>query len=260
MKTFMKFILSLLVGITLIVVGVSMGGLNELSHIFPDLHHIHFNFDDQLKNQSITCSSLIQSFDIDIHNAHIQFKEYDGHHIQIDAQNVNDSFTMNESKGEIVIKQSQIINLSSHNMPTITIHVPHHYQAQLIDVDAGIGYVKMSDIKAHTLDVDQGAGVFELNNAYVNELIVDTGLSVSNIRNLNCVNKMDIDVGMSVMNIKMINNLDNYDRKVDVGFGSVKINHEKYAGFSSNHHQNNYNNKCIEVNCGFSAVDIKGGF
>ena len=259
MKTFIKFILSFLIGIILILAGISMGGLNEFNKLFPDFH-IDLNHQHKIENHSMSYPSSIHSLDFDVHNAHIQFKEYDGHHIKVEARNVSEDFTMHENDRVIVVKQSQIMNISHNNMADIMIYVPYHHQFKLIDVDAGIGYVKLSNAKAHTLDIDQGAGKFELNNAYVNDFIVDTGLSVSDIKNLNCANYMDIDVGMSVMNIEMINNLDNYDKKVDVGFGSVKINHKKHAGFSSNHHHNSYNNKCIEINCGFSAVDIKGGY
>lgn len=259
MKTFIKFILSFLVGIILIVAGISMGGLNEFNKLFPDFH-IDLNHHHKVENHSMTYPLSIHSLDFDIHNAHIQFKEYDGHHIKVEVKNVSEDFTMHENDRAIVVKQSQIMNISRNNMADIMIYVPHHYQFEHIDIDAGIGYVKMSDVKSDILDIDQGAGKFELDNAHVNEFIVDTGLSVSDIKNLNCANNMDIDVGMSVMNIEMINNLDYYDKKIDVGFGSVKINDEKYAGFSSNHHQNNYNNKCIEINCGFSAVEIKGGY
>ncbi len=258
MKVFLKFVLSLVVGIILIIAGLSMGGLGEFNKIFPDLH-IDLNLKDKIENQSMTCSTSVHSLEFDINNAYIQFQEYDGDNIKVEAKNVFEGFTISKNDGQIVINQQQIMSISNNNIADIIIYVPYQYQFQLIDIDTGIGYVKMNDVKAQTLDIDQGAGRFELNNGHVNELIVDTGLSVSTLKNLNCVNRMDIDVGMSVMNIEMINNLDNYDRKVDVGFGSVKINDEKYAGFSSNHHQNNYNNNCIEINCGFSAVDIKGG-
>lgn len=259
MKTLLKFVLSFVVGIILITAGISMGGLEEFNKIFPDFH-IDLNLEGKVENQTMTYSTSVHSLDFNIHNASIQFKEYDGDDIKVEAKNIFKSFTINENDWKIVIHQPQTLGISHNNTADITIYVPYQYQFQSIDVDAGVGYVKMNDVKAHTLDIDQGAGRFELNNCYVNNLIVDTGLSVSSLSHLNCVNTMDIDVGMSVVNIDMINNLNNYDRNVDVGFGSVKINDEEYAGFSSNHHQNNYNNKCIKVNCGFSAVDIKGGY
>ena len=67
----------------------------------------------------MTYSTSVHSLDFNIHNASIQFKEYDGDDIKVEAKNIFKSFTINENDWKIVIHQPQTLGISHNNTADI---------------------------------------------------------------------------------------------------------------------------------------------
>ena len=268
MKTLLKFVISFAIGCALIVVGLTLGGFEIAKDLWTNLNLEPFVLDldifsTQKQNDlEMICSSSIDHLEIELNNAVIEVKEHSDENIKIEARNIYKGFEVYQSNNyTLKIYQKQMIHFGNKKTADIVIYVPVGYVFDDVKLTDGIGSVKVNGLSCKTLSVDGGVGALDMKDVVADDMSVNLGLSGSTISNLEC-NHLDIDVGFGALSVDMVGNIDDYDQRVDVGMGSVHLNHHKYAGFSSNHHSNHHENsynKSIEVDCGFGAVEIRGG-
>lgn len=259
MKTFYKVIISLLLGISLICIGISMGGLSQVSSL-SYISHIDFRWKaKQIEDQEVTLQDIRQ-LKIDVSSAQINFHENDSlNTIQIKATQILEGFKITYHDDQVKIKQPKYWWYRNGSNPVyIDIYVPKGYTFDTVKIDAGIGQSKLSGLNAKEIKVDVGAGQMTLHQISCDILDIDTGMGETTGDHITCRREADIDVGMGSSYLSLQGKEIDYDYNVDVGIGNVIIGQQEFSGIAD--HKSYQGELCkplIKVSCGMGSVEIK---
>lgn len=166
--------------------------------------------------------------------------------ITVKCKNVYEAFKCSvNSKGILTIDNSGSKHgfLSFHRKRSgkITIYIPEKYKIGVLNLDCGVGNIKIQDISMNKLIIDGGVG-----NTKLTSCLIETGdfdMGVGNIRLNDCIlYDAEIDGGVGNMNININGDINDYSFAVDGGIGTVRINGEKPGVYSDN--KGHYKIKC----------------
>lgn len=257
MKTVYKVIISFCVGIALIAIGVSMGGLSQM-RFTNILGHFDWRWNAQEINDiDYQSDSLINEFDINIHNGTIQFIESDTDKVVVKANHVYDGFEVYQTGNTVVIEQDHYWNwFKSYESSEIEVYVPRGQIIQKTKINVNAGQLKLYDLKTNKAEFNVGAGNLKMDNVICQEMKLDVGMGNANGDHILIQDTVNVNVGMGNADIDLVGNEEEYNYKMKIGLGSVKIGNEKSFGLGNEKSYRGSTDKMIDVNCGMGAVKI----
>ena len=247
-----KGIIVFLIGILLIIVGVSIGGMNQLNFHFIARPHLEEDIHYQIPAHQ-------EDWDLkmEVSYINVEVKERDIPYIEINATNVYRGLDIQYDHHEISIEQPHY--LRTHNHPTkVLIYVPTGFQFDQVEIESSLGQTNISGIHAKTMDVDNLLGQTNMRKCIVDSINVDNLLGQTNLSQLTSQDVLSVDSMLGNINVQLDHSIDDFERYIDVFFGSYRVNDYHYSGFSSEE-TNNHNNHKLEIDCGFSSINIQEG-
>lgn len=249
-----KIGISILVGLCLILGGIALGGLSDVTD-FHILNNIKWNA--VKKNDIDFESGLVQKMDIELNHGAVFFHEVDGlQGIEIHATNVYSGFEIKEKGNLIIIKQPYYKWWENIQAVQIDVYVPTNYSFEEIDIDMSAGSTQFNNLKAYQIDIDTAAGELSVNGMTCDELNVDASLGKTSFINCSVEHLIDIDLGMGDIYMLLNGQIDDYNYNVDVGMGNVVVGDYQFSGITDQTHYN-YGTKMIDVDCGMGNVTIE---
>ncbi|MGN1183300.1 MAG: DUF4097 family beta strand repeat-containing protein [Faecalibacillus sp.] len=255
MKTRYKVLTSLLIGVCLIGIGISMGGLNQLS--FYSLKGIDIRMDaSSIDDVEMYCERVDE---IDIKGSHVAINVYEDetiNNIYIKATHLYDGFELKKEVNSIEIEQPQYWWKKYNNYQAqVNIYVPKDYVFDEIECDVGIGESSLNGIQAKTIKLDVGLGKMNLNSITCKKLEIDTGLGQTVGNQIHCQKQLKVSAGMGAVDLAVVDLTRGYDYKVDVGLGNVIIDQKEFSGITDQKSIGS-SSFLIDVDCGMGKVSI----
>lgn len=256
MKTIYKVLISFSIGICLIFVGISMGGLDDIYHV-SWLRNIHWH--PRLINDiDFQCDRTVRDLELDVHYADVKFYTRDDlDSIQVNVKNVYNGFEIYQDGDELVINQPYYWWFSDYEITQIDIYVPEHSMFEKTDIVMSLGRVAIQNLCTVDLDIESSTGQLECHDFECQNINLDAGLGQTLFYNLTAHKSVDIDLGMGDVYMLLNGYEKEYNYTVDVGMGQVRIGEQKFSGIidSSSHKKRGYRE--IDIDCGFGNVEIE---
>lgn len=210
----------------------------------------------------------ISNMDIDFSFANLTIKQGNEFNIESNYKNISSGRKGNT----LYIKENSHFNFSKKDKNAeVIITIPEEVILNNIEIETGIGKIKIDGLNTYDLSCNFGTGNSEISNLNViNYAEFDGGageilITSSSISNLD----MDMGVGKVVMEAKLIGNneinagvgevkltllgsTNDYKIKVDKGVGSVKIDNQEIS--DDTYYGNGIN--AIEIDGGVGSIDI----
>lgn len=238
---------------------------------------------------------IVKEFDsvrdirIEMKAGELNIKEGTGDKIYVEVVNAREDFEVNlSSNGSLVIKDKKeffrFINFDGSRKTVVTVSLPKDFVAERMNVEAGAGGIKISDVRANRLSIDLGAGNTNIKNIrvdkldmnagagniygtnlYAEDVDIDGGVGNITLEEVEFYNtdvdsgvgnveiagllygKNEFDGGVGETRLRIANSSDAYRVRVEKGLGSIRINGEKYSNV-------NWNNTTAE-----NSIFAKGG-
>lgn len=172
--------------------------------ILAEMKVISINDTPAVLNIDIETSDIIitsgETFSIETSNKYIECKE----------------------KGNVVYlnepKQSWFTN---NEQAKLIIHVPSKMVLEKLEIEGGIGEIKLDSLTINDLNLDLGAGKVSINNLTVLDNTVIEGGASEVTLNASSLNNLDLDMGIGAFSLttKVLGN-----SKIDHGIGSLNLN------------------------------------
>lgn len=251
MKTFVKLIVGIVIGILLIVSGIAMNGLEHLS--IPLLSRLEV-YSYAIDDIQYTQSKEIKNIKLEINNAKVTFIKTNQEHIEIQAKNVYNKFKIYEEGNQVIIKQPHY--LGRNKKANIEITVPNDFTFNQLKLDVGAGKVSVNELNAENITLETGAGALKVGQINAHQLNVKTGMGNTELKHILC-NQLKIDLGMGNVEATLQDKIEEYGYNVGVGLGNVNLGENKFSGIAQD--KTNYSTKerKIDIVCGMGNVDIK---
>lgn len=258
MKTY-SMIGSFIIGVILIVVGISLGGLQQMPFI-GDVSFIRnpLKQPDMIYRVDSALVSQICDLSIDTSHLNVTVVEKDIRHIEVNAENVYEGLEIYQKGNELIIKQPKYINY--HDEPTyIEIDIPQNFEFQNAQISGGMGQSHFFDLKAHDIEIDNYVGDLLFKNITADTVKVGAAMGQTTVDDLVFSQDLEVNVGMGNAQITVIHDIENYSFDVNVGLGEAQINQYNYSGVTHTKIHGNRSGGTIKVNVGMGNVDIQGG-
>ncbi|MEG0366744.1 MAG: DUF4097 family beta strand repeat-containing protein [Coprobacillus sp.] len=257
MKTTYKVIISFCVGVALIAIGVSLGGLSQVQggHIFG---HFDWRWDaERINDVNFEGDKKTSEFDISIHNGTVKFIETDDDTVRVKAYNVYDGFEVYESGNTLVIDQAHYWKwFRDYDSSEIQIFVPRDLNIEVAKFNASAGSLKVYDLRSDYAKFDVGAGNLSVDGVKCQEMKLDVGMGNANADNVTFTDELKINVGMGNADVELNGREVEYNYKMKVGLGTIKVGDEKTSGIGNDKSYRGLTDKLIDVNCGMGTVKV----
>lgn len=166
-----------------------------------------------------------------------------GEKLEVNAQNVNSSFTSKVTNGKLKIKEGKKQPFQ-YNKGTIYVNIPQNANLDKMDISTGAGKVEISNLIVRELEIDQGAGLLFIENSNSQKTDIKGGAgeikilqSILEDLDLECgVGKVSLDgeilgvskieSGIGEINLDL-GEQENYSIYVEKGLGSIKVDGEE---------------------------------
>ncbi|MEG0277138.1 MAG: DUF4097 family beta strand repeat-containing protein [Coprobacillus sp.] len=256
MKTTYKVLISFCIGVTLIAIGVSMGGLSQMRLDF--FNHFDWRWDaERINDVDYQTTNSIYEFDIDIHSGTVKFIESDNDRVEVKANTVYDGFEVYQTGNTLVINQAHYWKwFRSYDRSQIEIYVPKDMTIQKAKLNANAGSLKVYDLKSDSVEFNVGAGNLSIENVKCQDMKLDVGMGNANADNVLIQDTIKISVGMGNTDVELIGNEDDFNYKAKVGLGSVKIGDEKITSLGNEKSNHGTTDRMIDINCGMGRVKV----
>lgn len=240
MKTRYKVLISFLLGICLILIGISMGGTIHF-HNFSWIENIDIRSSEKRLGNRIGEFEGIEKLELDcFSNINMNIYEEDNHHnntIKVVVGNPHECFEMKQSGHTLELEMDHNpLKKHSHDILSIDIYVPKGYIFNEVDIDLSVGKSTLSHIKTYALKIDNGAGKVDFNDLY-------------------CLNELNIDNAAGKVDVSM-QKIIGLDYDVNIVGGQVMIDGKQYLGMG-NYQSYQGHNTLIDIDCTAGSVDIR---
>lgn len=259
MKTIYKVLMTFIVGICLIFVGISIGGLNEISDISL-IQDLNLSFHSKnIKDQQESYPLDITTLKIKTSVAKITISEHHQQSIDVSVQNIYDGFEIEKEGNTLYIKQPHYwLSDQTNDQAIINITVPEGYQFDYAEIINNIGKTECNELSAKEVYIENSLGKLTIDSINSSNISVDNSLGKISLSHLICNEILDLDCGMGSIDTKLIGKHHDFSYNIDVGMGSVQINNEDYSDYLESHHsQHHSSQKTINVDCGMGSVNIE---
>lgn len=180
----------------------------------------------------------VKSITLDNSIANVNIVSTTDSEITVECKNVYETFKCSvNSKGVLTIDNSGskhgFLSFRRKRSGKITIYIPEKFEINVLNLDCGVGNIKIQDISMKKLIIDGGVGNTKLTSCVIENGDFDMG--VGNIRLNDCIlYDAEIDGGVGNMDININGDINDYSFDVDGGIGTVRINGEKPGVYSDN--------------------------
>lgn len=262
MKTAYKILISFLIGVCLIVIGVAIGGVEQMNiSQFSFLKDFQLVWSADRKDDiQLKAASSIEDIEMNTSMADIEFYEEDHlDYVIVNASHIYSGFEVKQDKKKLIINQPHYWTTNdSQKRAKIKITVPKGMQFEEMNIKANAGMTIIKNVNAKDVCVENAAGKLTMNNIVCQNMEIDASMSQTDLSQVTCQNHLDIDLGMGDINILFNTHKQAYTYSVDVGMGSVQIGDEKFSGFveKDSHHGSSHDHH-IDVDCGMGSVKIE---
>lgn len=259
MKTIYKVLISFGIGICLIIAGLSIGGLGELSEVGL-FGHLNFKWKShEIDDRDFTASHDIDNLEVNVHNGTVQFHT-DSHieNIRITANCLYSGFDIYQKSDKIVIDQPHYWWFTQkYERAQIDIYIPEHTSLKTVKLNMSAGVLNVNDLKAETVKIDAAAGRVKASRLECQELKVDTAMGQTSLQEVTVHKKANIDVGAGSASIHLTGHEDDYDTSVSVGLGHVKVGNMSYSGIADRDSHRNDGQIKLDIDCGLGNVKVE---
>lgn len=149
-----------------------------------------------------------------------------------------------ETKLRIIDKRPKHIK-TIEDTPIVTIYVPNELVYEMVNINFGVGKLKIEEIETKEFNLNLGAGESTLEKLYSDKTTIDTGagdLKVNNSRlsdlnldigvgeiklNSYISGNSNINCGVGNLNLELPDYLESYTIKVEKGLGIITYNNKK---------------------------------
>lgn len=246
------------IGMCLIAVGVSQGGLNQVGAFgFLDNFQLKWGY-DAIDNIHFESNGYIERLNIEVSKANVQIHEsHDSQNIQIIAENIYSGFDVYQKNDKIVIDQPHYWGVNQPVNAKIDIYIPSDMILDKIDIDMSAGNAKIENIKAKKIDIDAAAGVLSVNHIECHDFKLDASMGNTTIKYLDA-QKIDINSGMGNVKMLLKGHENDYNYNINVGLGRVNIGDENFSGIiKKGVFDSDESVKKLDIDCGLGNVDIE---
>lgn len=246
-----------LLAIVLFICGTMINGFSELEALY-NKGDLAVNV-PWLKGSDKTMEfEGIKNLDIQAEAGTIEFSEYDGSTIKVEAKNISQKTTIVQEDKTLVIEDSSRLGylIGRSNLKTkIKIYVPYDYEFVKVELEVDAGQMQATNLKAQNLEIDVDAGKFtadHLISAYskveVDAGEIKIGLLDSENSEFNC------DAGN--IEVTMSGNESDYSYEADVAVGDITIGSYRCDGLSDEHNHHGGPRKIV-ADCDVGSIKIK---
>ena len=257
MKSLLKALISLIVGIGLICLGVSLGGLESLSS-YEGIKNLDIRFEAKSIDDQEVYFDDIQELEIEASSVQVRVYEDETlDKIYLKASHLYEGFVLQHKNQTLEIEQPQYWwKKYSDFVAKIDIYVPKGYIFHDVKIETGFGKSSLYGLNSYNIEVDSGFGKLDLNQISCQSLKLETGLGQTTGHRILCQNKLAIDTGVGSVSLDVLTQDNHFDYKVDVGLGNVTLGQKSFSGITD---QTSYNGNqlLIDVDCGMGNVEIK---
>lgn len=128
--------------------------------------------------------------------------------------------------------------------------------ANNLEVNIGAGEGKFNNIKAINGKFNVGAGDGEINNATFTECELKVGIGDIDL-NGSISGVTDVDCGVGNVELKLTNLYADFNYAIKVGAGEVELGREKYSGVSNVVNLDNGSDNFMNIKCGLGDVSVE---
>lgn len=204
-------------------------------------------------NQVFEMNKGISNIQIESSVGDIQFYETTGNEIRIDAKSVSENYSCElDDKGTIIIRnkntKSFVFSWFRRNS-TIKIYIPKELELKSVNLDLGVGDVKIQELAAKELIIDSGIGEIQLKDSKIMNLEADFG--IGDFKTEDCqMGNIQVENGIGDIRLNLIGDINDYEIEVDKGLGDSKINDENIKYYKEGE-------PIYEISCDSGIGDIK---
>ena len=247
MKTMTKFLISFFVGLSLVLAGVLMGGLDTIKSFDPS-SFVLSNTDN--KEYTYSFEDVYGGIQLDITNAQVNFYKHGDNDVKVKISQTNDDTSVSMSNDYVVIDQEYDL---FNNQTIIEIGIPNGHRFDEIHIDSSI-YCEINNIKMDHIDIKHEFGKLILNNIETDELLLESQLSQVELNQVKCEDNLSIDVIGSQI---LLTTLQEYNYDLNTVLSNIELYNQIYNGnvneFVDHNARHQFNIKTI-----LSEVIMKG--
>lgn len=182
----------------------------------------------------------------------IRIYETDGDEIRIEAKKVSERFTC-ELGGNNTIEirnkntRTFIFNLFRHS-PSINIYIPKDVKLDVVNMESGVGDLRIEDLKASELNVEIGVGDVRLTGCEILSSEYDLGIGDIRMED-SSMGDIETENGIGDIRLELKGDIDDYEIEIDNGIGDNEINGKSRKNFEAERPK-------YEINCDTGIGDI----
>ncbi|MCI8669642.1 MAG: DUF4097 domain-containing protein [Lachnospiraceae bacterium] len=234
----------------LLAVGIVVGILQGILFL---IGIIGGNYGKTIDSSQSFEAKQVRNIQIESSVGDIRIFETDGDKILIEGKKVSERFTCElGDEGTIVIRNKNtgtfIFNLFRHS-PSIYIYIPKNVKLDVVEMELGVGDLRMEQLKAAELNVDNGVGDIRLTDCEI--LSSEYDLGIGDIRMENCkMGDIKAENGIGDVRLELEGDIDNYEIEIDNGIGDNEINGENRKNYETEKAK-------YEISCDSGIGDVK---
>ena len=183
----------------------------------------------------------------------IRVFETDGDEILIEAKKVTERFTCELGENntiEIRNKNTRtfIFNLFRHS-PSIYIYIPKDVKLDVVNMELGVGDLRMEHLTASELNVDNGEGDIRLTGCEIFSTEFDLGIGDIRMEDFR-MGDIEAESGIGDIRLELNGDIDDYEIEIDNGIGDNEINGKSRKNYEAGKPK-------YEISCDSGIGDVK---
>lgn len=270
MKNKILVILSILIiGCLLFYVGYKLGGLSEnkfLSGVFEKKNA--GSWDQSLSSNDVensedfipmTTVEGVDSLDIDVGLSNLIISSIDEDLISYEVEQISNGKFKSKVKDHklyisFVRPKKGLFGYNSKNSDTkIKIYIPKNLHLKLIDIDAGVGNIKIDNIKVGRFSLDAGVSSVNIKDSEIKNFKIEQGVGSVSLYNVKIGEDCKVSGGVGSFYALLAGTAKDYDIVCEQGLGGIRINGSKLSsskGFKDT-------SKKIHIEGGVGSINIE---
>lgn len=233
----------IVVGVTFMIVGGSMGGFKKLNIV--DWKTVEINEEIEIDE--------LNKVNIKFSVGELTIKRGDS--LRIEGTVFENMFEYDYTDNELNINYSLkdkklfsgVLNKSFENLE-VTLYLPDETYDEF-NLDMNVGLLKVNGISADSSKISLGVGEFNFEDMDVGKLNLKTGIGETNFEG-KVTDDSSLDSGIGEVNLNITTGKTNFDFDISNGLGNVKVDNDRKNVKGGLH-------KSFDVNNGIGAINIK---
>ena len=232
----------IVVGVTFMIVGGSMGGFKKLNIV--DWKTVEINEEIEIDE--------LNKVNIEFSVGELTIKKGDS--LRIEGTILENMFEYDYTDHELNINYSLkdkklfsgVLNKSFENLE-VTLYLPDETYDEF-NLDMNVGLLKVNGISADSSKISLGVGEFNFEDMDIGKLNLKTGIGETNFEG-KVTDDSSLDSGIGEVNLNITTGKTNFDFDISNGIGSVNLDNNRKNVKGGLH-------KSFDVNNGIGAINI----